>query len=320
MPVRLSVLETDASNFPICFEEYLVWLATSKGRAENTIKSYRRDLTEFSNWIDKRGIKIETVTPQIVDRWLIALSEKGLASKSQGRALAAVRGAFGFAFSEGLLSSNPVELTETPRPLKSLPKAIEIDEVERFMSAIVGDGPLVLRDRAIAELLYGTGMRISELVNLRLEDIDYTDGFIRVLGKGSKERLVPISRLVRKAINEWVSIDGRAKLQKGKKLSRVDLETLFCNARGRKLTRQGAWLILKDYAQKCDLESKFSPHVLRHSCATHMLVRGADLRIVQELLGHASLVTTQMYTKITTNQMKSVYDSAHPRARVGLTQ
>jgi integrase/recombinase XerD len=203
----------------------------------------------------------------------------------------------------------------TPKVPQGLPKALSEEEVESLLGAVIGEGAPVRRDRAIVELLYGTGMRISELVGLDLADLAMSDGVVRVFGKGSKERLVPIGRYARDALGAWLSLSGRGALTPDRWARRDDSEAVFLNARGGRLSRQGAWGIVRRYGDKVGLGDRLTPHVLRHSCATHMLDHGADIRVVQELLGHASIATTQVYTKVSTERLRSAYEAAHPRAR-----
>jgi integrase/recombinase XerD len=200
---------------------------------------------------------------------------------------------------------------------RGLPKALTEDEVARLLDAPVGDGPVVLRDRAILEVLYGTGLRVSELVGLSQGDLDLDAALLRAFGKGSKERIVPIGVPAVRALVAWLGPGGRPELAPGQWQRRGDAEAVFLNVRGGRLSRQGAWDILTRYAHEVDLDGKLSPHVLRHSCATHMLDHGADIRAVQELLGHASISTTQVYTLVSTERLWEAYRSAHPRARHG---
>jgi integrase/recombinase XerD len=196
-----------------------------------------------------------------------------------------------------------------------LPKPLSEAEVESLLASVVGSSPLERRDRAILEVLYGTGIRISELVGLSLGDVDLTDRVMRVFGKGSHERVVPIGRMAADALSEWLNASGRGALVPERWARRGDAEAVFLNARGGRLSRQGAWGIVRTYADRVGLGDRLSPHVLRHSCATHMLDHGADIRVVQELLGHASVATTQVYTLVSAERLRSVYENAHPRAR-----
>jgi len=202
----------------------------------------------------------------------------------------------------------------TPRVPSGLPKALSEAEVSALLAAVVGDEPSARRDRAILEVLYGTGVRISELVGLRLGDIDLESGLLRAFGKGSKERVVPLGRHAAAALSAWLGPGGRPALVPQRWARRGDAEAVFLNRRGGRLTRQGAWLVVKHWGSEAGIADKLTPHVLRHSCATHMLDHGADLRAVQEMLGHASVSTTQVYTKVSTERLFAAYRAAHPRA------
>jgi integrase/recombinase XerD len=202
----------------------------------------------------------------------------------------------------------------TPPVPQGVPKALSEEEVERLLAAVGGDDAPARRDRAILELLYGTGMRIGELVGLSLGDLVVEDRLIRVLGKGSKERIVPLGRMAAAALEAWLSPDGRGVMTPERWLRRGDAEAVFLNARGGRLGRSGAWGIVRAHGDAAGLRGRLSPHVLRHSCATHLLDHGADIRVVQELLGHASISTTQVYTKVSAERLRAVYESAHPRA------
>jgi integrase/recombinase XerD len=198
---------------------------------------------------------------------------------------------------------------------QGLPKPLSEAEVESLLASVVGHGPLERRDRAILEVLYGTGIRISELVGLSMGDVDLADRVMRVFGKGSHERVVPIGRFAADALTDWLATSGRGALVPDRWARRGDAEAVFLNARGGRLSRQGAWGIVRAYADRVGLGDRLSPHVLRHSCATHMLDHGADIRVVQELLGHASVATTQVYTLVSAERLRSVYENAHPRAK-----
>jgi integrase/recombinase XerD len=212
---------------------------------------------------------------------------------------------------EGLLDADPSGDVGAPRVPQGIPKALTEAEVDALLGAVPGDGPRPQRDRAILEVLYAGGLRISELVGLDLGDVDLYDGLVRVMGKGSKERVVPLGRSAREAVGDYLTT-GRPELSGA---GRQREHALFLNARGGRLTRQGAWLIVRAAGDRAGLQGRLFPHVLRHSCATHMLDHGADIRVVQELLGHASLSTTQVYTKVSPERLRAVYDAAHPRAR-----
>jgi integrase/recombinase XerD len=235
------------------------------------------------------------------------------------RALSSIRGFHRFLVEEGLRGDDPTLDLPSISVTDMLPKALSEEETELVLGAVVGTGPTVLRDRALLEVLYGTGARVSEVVGLNLGDVmaavEGTDlPLLRVLGKGDKERVVPIGGLARAALADWLSGQGRPLVEPKKWLRRSDAEAVFLNARGGRLSRVGVFGVVKKYAGRVGLAEKVSPHVLRHSCATHMLGRGADVRVVQELLGHASIATTQRYTKVSPEHLRRAYEGAHPRA------
>jgi len=300
---------------PIEVEDLLMWLSAERGRASSTITAYRRDLRTYVAWLREHGRSLEEVTEDDLVAYLADLRNRELSAASVARALVPVRALHRFLADEGRIPSDPAAHLELPRVPKGLPKALSEEEVNRLLDAPVGDGPAVLRDRAMLEVLYGTGVRVSELVGLSLGDIDLDAALLRAFGKGSKERIVPIGVPAVRALVAWLGPDGRPRLAPAQWRRRGDAEAVFLNARGGRLSRQGAWDVLRRYAVLVGLEGKLSPHVLRHSCATHMLDHGADIRVAQELLGHASIATTQVYTKVSAERLRAAYESAHPRAR-----
>jgi integrase/recombinase XerD len=309
-----------AEGFTALLDEYDTWLRVERGLATNSRLAYRRDLRRYVAYVCGRGI----TDPATVDEPVVADYVATLRSdrrddgsprykeSSVARAIAAVRSFHRFCLDEGLLPSDPTQEIGGPRVPQGIPKALSEPEVLALLDAVPGDGPRATRDRAILETLYAGGLRISELVGLDLADVDVHDGFARVMGKGSKERVVPLGGTARDALTEYLA-NGRLELDRANRAART--AALFLNARGGRLTRQGAWLIVRKAGDRAGLRGRLFPHVLRHSCATHMLDRGADIRVVQELLGHASLSTTQVYTKVSPERLRVVYDAAHPRAR-----
>ena len=295
--------------------EFLTWLAVERGRAANTLAAYRRDLRAYESWLACRGVGLGQVAEDDVTAYVAHLGAAGRAPATVARALVTVRSFHRFLVDEGHTDADPTGEVGSPRVPQGLPKALREDEVASLLGAVVGEDATGRRDRAILELLYGTGMRISELVGLSLGDVSEDDGVARVFGKGAKERVVPLGRYARFAIAEWLTASGRGAMAPARWARRGDAEALFLNARGGRLSRQGAWGIVRRYADRVGLGDRLTPHVLRHSCATHMLDHGADIRVVQELLGHASIATTQVYTRVSTERLKSVYEAAHPRAR-----
>jgi integrase/recombinase XerD len=304
-----------AVPLPASVEEYLSWLAVERGRSANTLAAYRRDLAAYVEFVHGRGAALGDVDETLVQDYLAFLKAAARAPASVARALVAVRSLHRFLVEEGYAGSDPAGDVGVPRVPQGLPKALAEDEVERLLGAVVGEDAVARRDRAILEVLYGTGLRISELVGLSITDVSLDEGLLRAFGKGSKERVVPIGRLAGEALTAWLSPSGRGALAPERWPRRGDAEAVFLNARGGRLSRQGAWGIVRRYGDKVGLGSRLTPHVLRHSCATHMLDRGADIRAVQELLGHASISTTQVYTKVSTERLRLVYEQAHPRAK-----
>ncbi len=297
-------------------EELLSWLAVEKGRSPNTLAAYRRDLAAYWEFLAGRRLTLDDVTDHVVEDYLAFLRASGKAPASVARALVAVRSLHRFCEDEGLALANPAEDVERPRVPSGLPKALTEDEVAALLGAVVGDDAAARRDRAILETLYGCGIRVSELVGLSLGDLDLDPAApsLRAFGKGAKERVVPVGRLAREALTAWLAPSGRGAFAPERWARRGDQEAVFLNARGGRLSRQGAWGVVRHYGDRLGLGDRLTPHVLRHSCATHMLDHGADIRVVQELLGHASLSTTQVYTKVSTERLRRAYDAAHPRA------
>jgi integrase/recombinase XerD len=250
----------------------------------------------------------------VVEDYVSARRQAGLQPPSVARAQAAVRGLHRFRLEEGWTTTDPTADVRPTGGGRRLPKALSEEEALALIGAATGDDPAARRDRAILEVLYGTGMRVSELAGLSLADLGSDTGLVRVLGKGSKERLVPLGRCAAAALDDWLGPGGRPSWEPRRWARRGDAEAVFLNARGGRLTRQGVWGVLKKRARAVGLEEKVHPHVLRHSCATHMLARGADIRVVQELLGHVSIATTQIYTKVSLGHLRQAYDQAHPRS------
>jgi integrase/recombinase XerD len=296
-------------------EEFLSWLAVERGRAGNTVLAYRRDLASYEAWLVERGLSLPGVTDADVEAYVAFLRHAGRRPTSVARALSAVRSLHRFLVDEGAVGADPTFDVASPRVPQGIPKALTEDEVTALLGAVTGDDAGARRDRALLEVLYGTGVRIGEAVGLRLGDVDLEGHTMRVLGKGSKERVVPVGRYARSALRAWLSTGGRGVMVPVRWARRGDAEAVFLNRRGGRLTRQGAWALVHHYGERVGLAGRLTPHVLRHSCATHMLDHGADIRVVQELLGHASIATTQLYTKVSPERLRTVYDAAHPRAR-----
>jgi integrase/recombinase XerD len=303
-----------ALDLPLDVEEWLSWLATERGRSPATLAAYRRDVRRWWAWLHDRRSPLEAADEQLIEAFVGHLRGQGLAPATVARAVVAVRSLYRFLADEGRLPADPGADVASPRVAAGLPKALSEAEVTSLLEAVVGDGPGQRRDRAILEVLYGTGLRISELVGLSLGDVDLESALLRAFGKGAKERVVPLGRHAVDALGAWLAPGGRGSFEPAQWARRGDAEAVFLNRRGGRLTRVGAWLVVKRYGEVVGIGAKLSPHVLRHSCATHMLDHGADIRSVQELLGHASISTTQVYTKVSTERLFEAYRAAHPRA------
>jgi integrase/recombinase XerD len=295
---------------------YLDHLVVERGLADNTLKSYRRDLRRYAAWLAARDVdSLDAVREQTVTEFLVALREGDeehppLGAGSAGRTVVAVRGFHRFAVREGLTQVDPSAAVRPPAPAKRLPKALPLSDIEKILEAAGAPGTaLSMRDRALLELLYGTGARISEAVGLDLDDLDLEQGTVLLRGKGSKERIVPVGSYAREAVETYL-VRGRPDLAS----TGTGLPAVFLNARGGRLSRQSAWTVLVKAAERAGVPAEVSPHTLRHSFATHLLDGGADVRVVQELLGHASVTTTQVYTLVTVDSLREVYATAHPRA------
>lgn len=303
------------ADLPLEMEEFLSWLATERGRSVNTLSAYRRDLAGYQAWMGDAGCSVSSVSPAQLDRFVGARRAGGAAPSSVARQLAAVRMLHRFLAEEGMRVDDPAADVEGVRVPAGIPKPLSEEEVTKLLDAVAGDDPVARRDRALLELLYATGARISEACGLSLGDIDHEAALVRLFGKGAKERIVPFGRAAGSALDEWLGPSGRAHLEPRRWARRGDEDAVFLNVRGARLSRQAAWAVVKRTGERVGLADRLSPHVLRHSCATHLLDRGADLRIVQEMLGHASISTTQVYTKVSQERLWQVYRDAHPRAR-----
>ncbi len=289
--------------------DFIYFLSVEKGLSKNTLESYQRDIRSFLNYIKQKNVKKPgQVKRELIVSYLGDLREKGQANASISRSLASLRSFFNFLLQEGVVNDNPAQQVDPPRIDKKLPQVLSFEEVENLLKQPSEVDPIGLRDKAMLEVLYASGIRVSELVLLNLPDFDPEVGFLRCRGKGMKERIVPIGSMAVRNVQEYIA-RCRSNLVKD------DEEiALFVNHHGRRLTRQGFWKILKKYAQKANLNGAITPHTLRHSFATHLLENGADLRSVQEMLGHTDISTTQIYTQITRRKIREMYDKTHPRA------
>ncbi len=287
-----------------------------RGLAVNTLSSYRRDLARYVDFLTSREISaLDQVREAEVSDFLAALragwgEHPPLSATSAGRAVVAARGLHRFAVREGITMNDPAAQVRPPTPARRLPKALSVEEVASLLAAAgAADTPLALRDAALLELLYGTGARISEAVGLAVDDLDRSQGLVRLDGKGGKQRVVPVGSYATRAVEAYL-VRGRPALA----AAGSGTSALLLNARGGPLSRQSAWAVLKATARRAGIVAEVSPHTLRHSFATHLLDGGADVRVVQELLGHASVTTTQIYTLVTVDRLREVYAGAHPRA------
>lgn len=294
-------------------ERYLDHLRVERGLSPHSLAAYRRDLQLYAGYLTAVGIAgpgdaaAEDLAAFVA--WMRArrtAAGRPFAASTVARTLVSVRGLHRFLVREGLATADPSVEVTGPRLARPLPKALPLDAVERLLAAPLGDEPAALRDRAMLEVLYGAGLRISELVELDVDDVDLVAGSVRTMGKGRKERVVPLGRPARRAVEAWL-VRGRPALA-------PTSATLFANRRGGRLTRQGAWKIVRGHGEAAGLGDGVSPHTLRHSFATHLMDGGADVRVVQELLGHASVNTTQVYTMVSRTRLRAVYERAHPRA------
>lgn len=292
---------------------YLDHLRAERGLSLNTLQAYRRDLAVYGRFLkemdlrDPREVATEDIEAFVA--WLRSTRsahDRPYAPSSVARIVVAVRGFHRFLAREGMTSQDASASVGTPRTVRVLPKALSVADVERLLAAPAGDEPRALRDRAMLELLYGAGLRITELITLDVDDVDQVDRLVRVHGKGEKDRVVPYGEIAGHALARWL-VAGRPALA-------PVTSSLFVNARGGRLSRQGGWKIVRHHADRVRLGERVSPHTLRHSFATHLLDGGADVRAVQELLGHASVTTTQVYTLVSRQAMREVYERAHPRA------
>ncbi|HEX7135861.1 MAG TPA: site-specific tyrosine recombinase [Iamia sp.] len=300
---------------PLAAEELLGWLRVEKGRSASTLAAYRTDLRHYCAWLASRGVEVRQVGEEDITAYVAHLGSLGRKEATVKRAVVVVRSLHRFLAREGEIAVDPASDVAVPRVPRSLPKALSETEVTLLLDAVVGDEPVARRDRVILEVLYGTGLRISELVGLSLADVDREDALVRAFGKGAKERIVPLGRVALAAVEAWLAPGGRDAMAPKQWARRSDEEALLLNHRGGRLSRQGAWGVVRKHGSAVGLEDRLSPHVLRHSCATHMLDHGADVRTVQELLGHSSVSTTQIYTLVSQERLWSVYRDAHPRAR-----
>jgi len=297
-------------------DRYLRHLEIERGLSSNTVAAYRRDLRAFLDAAAERGVMDAAgLDPDAVRTYVVSLRDRTqpLKASSTARVISSIRGFMRFLVEEGVIERDPAETLSAPKQPQRLPKALSHEQVEALLAATDGDDPVRLRDKALLELLYATGARVSEAVALDVDDLVGADGtpeLIRVVGKGDKQRIVPVGSYARAAVEAYL-VRARPLLATGRRAT----PALFLGARGARLSRQNAWLIIRAAAERAGITVEVSPHSLRHSFATHLLAGGADVRVVQELLGHASVATTQIYTHVTIDSLRDAYQQSHPRAR-----
>ncbi len=292
----------------VFLEEFINYLAVERGLSNNTLMAYRRDLAQYFSFMgekkskDARAIERKDITDFMQDQ-----KGRGLSTTSICRSLSAIKMFHRFLVREGLAKTDPTNLIDMPKLWKRIPDVLSVPEIEAVLSAAKGGHWQAVRDRAILELFYASGMRVSELINLKLDSINLEVGYVRCIGKGRKERIIPVGKRAREALEKYCAA-ARQKLNKGNVSS-----VLFLSRLGKKMSRQSAWKIIKHYARKANIKKEIKPHTLRHSFATHLLEHGADLRSVQEMLGHADISTTQIYTHVDKERLKAVHKQFHPR-------
>ncbi len=293
----------------IHLKNYIDYLAVEKGLSKNTLESYQRDLNKFIKYLNQQNLaKPELIDREALTSFFYMLKQNGYASSTISRSTASIRSFFNFLLQEGILTDNPALHLDSPKIEKKLPRVLSTDEVDQLLSQPKKSNHNGLRDKAMLELLYASGIRVSELISLDISDFEPQAGFLRCRGKGMKERIVPVGSLAIDHVNEYLN-NSRALL-----LRTSNEPALFINNHGKRMTRQGFWKILKKYARQSDINGEITPHTLRHSFATHLLENGADLRSVQEMLGHSDISTTQIYTQVTRRRIREIYDQTHPRA------
>lgn len=289
---------------------FINYLLVEKGLSQNTLTSYKRDLKDFFLFLQSRSISDPaSVTRHHITAYLIALRQQKKAASTCARHMAAIKSFFHFLTSERMISVDPTGSLETPKTAKTIPHVLSQTETDRLLEEPSAETDAGKRDKAMLELMYATGLRVSELINLNISNLNLEMGYLRCFGKGAKERIVPIGSLAEDALEAYIK-GPRSRL-----IRKKGGDALFINLHGTRLTRQGFWKILKAYAGRSGINQVITPHTLRHSVATHLLENGADLRTVQELLGHADITTTEIYTHLTKNHLKEVYDHCHPRAK-----
>ncbi|NLP43849.1 MAG: site-specific tyrosine recombinase XerD [Peptococcaceae bacterium] len=294
-------------------DEYLFHLTVERGLSENTCKNYMRDLKKFCNYLEAKSKSLESCTPSDILAFLSEEKNKGKSTRSLARYLAAIKSFYGFLLQEDKLSDDPTAFIASPRLDQKLPQFLPQEALNDVLKHKDENETLGLRNKAIIEVLYGCGLRVSELINLSINDISFDLGYIRCKGKGNKERIVPVGDLAIQAVQKYLDAGRPFLISRNKEISVKNKDILFLNAKGKKLTRQGIWLILKSWAKTNGVDINVYPHIFRHSFATHLLDNDADLRAVQEMLGHSDISTTQIYTHLSRKKILEVFRKAHPR-------
>lgn len=288
-------------------KSFLEFLSVEKGLSFNTILSYRRDIEKFYHFLQRKRLSALKAKEEDLVKFIQGVSRTGLSSRSMARLISSLKSLYKFLVLDGVLKKNPASDLSSPKLWISLPKYLTVNEVELLLRQPNEKETLGLRDKAMLELLYATGLRVSELIMLKTKDVSFDDGFLLCRGKGGKERIIPLNNSAIKALQDY---EGKAR----PKLLKKSNDFLFLTNRGEAFSRQGFWKLLKNYARKAGFASEISPHVLRHSFATHLLERGADLRSIQLMLGHSQIMTTQVYTHVSREKLRRVYEKYHPRA------
>lgn len=298
---------TELNTISSLIEDFLEYLVVERACSNNTLLSYRSDLNQFDEHVNLTDVN--QITSRHIDKYVKYLSDKGYLSTTKARKLASIRSFVSYLHSEGIIENDPTDLIPTPKRAQHLPRVLKLSDVKNLLQLPlhISSSADAMRDAAMLQIAYASGLRVSEIIGLDVENIDFTVGSVRCMGKGSKERMVPVHRVALDSIDRYVR-RGRATFRQ------QESKALFLNRRGNRLTRQGFWGIVKKYAKLIGLENSMTPHTLRHSFATHLLEGGAPIRHVQELLGHASISTTQIYTHLTVEFVRDQYDNAHPRA------
>ena len=310
----LKNVEVSDVVFPEVAEEFFNWLVVERGRAANTVEAYRRDIAQYLLYLSDKRSSLMKAQVEDVENFLTQRLENGAAKSSLARQFSALRMLHRFMVEERFRKDDPAVMAEGVGKPAGIPKPLSEEEMTLLIGSVVGDEPRQLRDRAVLEFLYATGARVSEVCGLNLSDLDMESSLVRLFGKGSKERVVPFGSIAHSALGQWLT-SGRYALEPAQWRRRDDAQAVFLANRGARISRQVIFNIVREAGQLAKIDRDVSPHALRHSCATHLLDHGADLRIVQEMLGHASISTTQVYTRVSQERLWQVYGASHPRAR-----